>query len=74
MVSKANEKQNLKSLKKYSESVMKNRVVSPSKENLKRFDFADSCKKIMVLIARTLAIYSLVNVYSGDKGTRLDNS
>lgn len=53
---------------------MKNRVVLPSKENLKRFDFADSCKKIIVLIARTLAIYSLVNVYSGDKGTRLDNS
>ena len=74
MVSKANEKQNLKSLKKYSESVMKNRVVSPSKENLKRFDFADSCKKIIVLIARTLAIYSPVNVNPENKVTRLDKS
>jgi hypothetical protein len=53
---------------------MKNRVIPPSKENLKRFDFADSCKKIIVLIARTLAIYSLVNVNPEDKVTRLDKS
>lgn len=53
---------------------MKNRVIPPSKENLKRFDFADSCKKIIVLIARTLAIYSPVNVNPENKVTRLDKS
>jgi hypothetical protein len=49
---------------------MKNSVILPSKENLERFDFADSYRKIIVLIEITIAIGLLVNAYPVDKNTR----